>query len=274
MGFLAPWFLCGLATLGVPVFVHLLRRHVTTPRPVSSLMFFDRGIAELHASPSTAVSAPLRDAICAGVAVGAGICQSICPAARDGCERSLLLIVLDHSFSMRAGSRFADAKRRRLQCWLEASLAPMAQVMALGGQLAVLTQPISGRAQLRLRWKAFSLAIDVRISAIWGRGFEHWPRVPNARRSPPFQRYAEESHAGQLRRPGAACECLCLRFTRWRTGCQPQLDGRKRERPGAAFRSERSEEFAGTGDDGRLRNPAATQICPLVVNGKTMATRR
>jgi hypothetical protein len=40
MGFLAPWFLGGLAALGVPVFVHLLRRHVTMPRPVSSLMFF------------------------------------------------------------------------------------------------------------------------------------------------------------------------------------------------------------------------------------------
>ena len=44
MGFLAPWFLAGLAALGVPVFVHLLRKHVTTPRPVSSLMFFERGI--------------------------------------------------------------------------------------------------------------------------------------------------------------------------------------------------------------------------------------
>src|SRR5260370_1471160 len=43
MGFLAPWFLGGLAALGVPVFVHLLRKHVTIPRPVSSLMFFERG---------------------------------------------------------------------------------------------------------------------------------------------------------------------------------------------------------------------------------------
>src|SRR5258708_17108024 len=43
MGLLAPWFLGGLAALGVPVFVHLLRKHVTIPRPVSSLMFFERG---------------------------------------------------------------------------------------------------------------------------------------------------------------------------------------------------------------------------------------
>src|SRR5207253_10952894 len=43
MGFLAPWFLVGFLALGVPVFVHLLRKHVTIPRPVSSLMFFERG---------------------------------------------------------------------------------------------------------------------------------------------------------------------------------------------------------------------------------------
>ena len=27
----------------MPVFVHLLRRHITVPRPVGSLMFFERG---------------------------------------------------------------------------------------------------------------------------------------------------------------------------------------------------------------------------------------
>ena len=43
MGFLAPWFLGGLAALSVPVFVHLLRKHISIPRPVSSLMFFERG---------------------------------------------------------------------------------------------------------------------------------------------------------------------------------------------------------------------------------------
>src|SRR5260370_2196359 len=43
MGCLAQWFLGGLTALGVPGFVHLLRKHVTIPRPVSSLMFFERG---------------------------------------------------------------------------------------------------------------------------------------------------------------------------------------------------------------------------------------
>jgi len=42
MGFLAPWFLVGAALIGLPLYLHLLRRHTTTPHPFSSLMFFER----------------------------------------------------------------------------------------------------------------------------------------------------------------------------------------------------------------------------------------
>ena len=42
MGFFAPWFLAGLAAVGLPIYVHLLRRQTTMPRPFSSLMFFER----------------------------------------------------------------------------------------------------------------------------------------------------------------------------------------------------------------------------------------
>ena len=43
MGFLAPWFLAGALAIGLPVYVHLLRRHKSIPLPFSSLMFFERG---------------------------------------------------------------------------------------------------------------------------------------------------------------------------------------------------------------------------------------
>ena len=44
MGFLAPWFLGGLAAIGLPVWLHLLKQHKTTPLPFSSLMFFERRV--------------------------------------------------------------------------------------------------------------------------------------------------------------------------------------------------------------------------------------
>src|SRR3982750_3118679 len=42
MGFLTPWFLAGAVALGLPVWLHMLRKHKTTPLPFSSLMFFEK----------------------------------------------------------------------------------------------------------------------------------------------------------------------------------------------------------------------------------------
>ena len=44
MGLLAPWFLGGLLAIGLPVYLHLLRRHRNTPVPFASLMFFERRV--------------------------------------------------------------------------------------------------------------------------------------------------------------------------------------------------------------------------------------
>jgi hypothetical protein len=60
----------------------------------------------------------------------------------------LLLIVLDNSFSMRAGTRFADAKQQALALLAAKPHGQKAQIMALGGQLGVRTQPITDDAQL------------------------------------------------------------------------------------------------------------------------------
>src|SRR5579864_8412162 len=42
MGFFTPWFLAGAAAVGLPVWLHLLKKHKTTPLPFSSLMFFQQ----------------------------------------------------------------------------------------------------------------------------------------------------------------------------------------------------------------------------------------
>src|ERR1700675_1143983 len=41
MGLFAPWFLAGLAGLALPLYLHLLKRLKSTPKPVPSLMFFE-----------------------------------------------------------------------------------------------------------------------------------------------------------------------------------------------------------------------------------------
>jgi hypothetical protein len=42
MGFLAPWFLAGLAAIALPIYVHLLRQHNVVPLKFSSLMLFEK----------------------------------------------------------------------------------------------------------------------------------------------------------------------------------------------------------------------------------------
>jgi hypothetical protein len=149
MGFLAPWFLAGLAALGVPVFVHLLRKHVTTPRPVSSLMFFERGIqsSTRHQRLRYLLLFALRSALL--LLVVFAFAEPFVRRAATGSNDHELLIVLDDSFSMRAGTRFADAKQQALALLATKSASQKAQVIALGGQIEVLTQPIADETQIR-----------------------------------------------------------------------------------------------------------------------------
>ncbi|HUA92605.1 MAG TPA: BatA and WFA domain-containing protein [Terracidiphilus sp.] len=149
MGFLAPWFLGGLAVLGIPVFVHLLRKHVTIPRPVSSLMFFERGTqsSTRHRKLRYLLLFALRFALVLLLVLAFADPFVNRPVADVNAH--LLLIVLDNSFSMRAGTRFADAKRQALVALAAKPRGEKAQIMALGGQLDVLTQPITDEAQLR-----------------------------------------------------------------------------------------------------------------------------
>lgn len=148
MGFLSPWFLGGLAALGVPVFVHLLRKHITTPRPVGSLMFFERGTqsSTRHHRLKYLLLFALRFALLL-LLVLAFANPFVRRAAADA-NSHLLLIVLDNSFSMRAGTRFADAKRQALATLAAKPRGQKAQIIALGGGVDVLTQPIADDAQL------------------------------------------------------------------------------------------------------------------------------
>lgn len=149
MGFLAPWFFGGLLALGVPVFVHLLRRHVTTPRPVGSLMFFERGTqsSTRHRRLRHLFLFALRFALLLLLAL-AFANPFVRRTATDPGGR-LLLLVLDRSYSMRAGTRFADAKGAALALLAAKPPSQKAQLMTLGGKLEVLTQPVSDAAQLR-----------------------------------------------------------------------------------------------------------------------------
>ena len=149
MGLLAPWFLGGLAALGIPVFVHLLRKHVTIPRPVSSLMFFERGTqsSTRHRKLRYLLLFALRFALLLLVVLA--FANPFIRRAAAGANGRLVIIVLDNSFSMRAANHFELAKQQALATLAAKPHAEKAQIMALGGRLDVLTQPITDPAQLQ-----------------------------------------------------------------------------------------------------------------------------
>jgi hypothetical protein len=149
MGFFSPWFLVGLVGIGLPVYVHLLRRHTTPPQPFSSLMFFERGIqsSTRHRRLRYLLLFSLRTALL--LLLVFAFANPFIRRAAAGASGKLLLVVVDDSFSMRAGSRLADAKQAALQVLASRPRSQRAEVMALGGRLAVLTQPIQDAAALR-----------------------------------------------------------------------------------------------------------------------------
>src|SRR3979411_726895 len=60
--------------------------------------------------------------------------------AANRTSATLFLLCLDNSFSMRAGTRLADARREALSVLSSQRPADRAQIMALGSQIQVLTQ--------------------------------------------------------------------------------------------------------------------------------------
>jgi hypothetical protein len=149
MGFLNPWFLGALAAIGLPVYIHLLRRHIVPPQPFSSLMFFERGIqsSTRHRRLRYLLLFSLRTALLLLLVLA--FANPFIRLAAGGANSKLLLIVVDNSFSMKAGSRFTDAKQGAVQLLASRPRSQRAEVMALGSRLAVLTQPIQDAGALR-----------------------------------------------------------------------------------------------------------------------------
>jgi Aerotolerance regulator N-terminal/von Willebrand factor type A domain len=150
MGFLAPWFLAGFAALAIPIYVHLLRRHTTTPHPFSSLMFFERRTQSSirHRRLRYLLLFSLRTLLFL-LLVLAFANPFISRTAANVSSEKLLLLVIDNSFSMRAGTRLADARREALSVLTSRRPTDKAQVMALGSQIQVLTQPSVDPGSLR-----------------------------------------------------------------------------------------------------------------------------
>lgn len=149
MGFFAPWFLAGLLAVGLPVYIHLLRRHTTTPRAVSSLMFFERGTqsSTRHRRLRYLLLFALRALLMLLLALV--FAQPFLRRSSAAASDKLLVVAIDDSFSMKAGTRLEVAKQEALATLASRRPSQRAQVMVLAGELQVLTQAIQDDGQLK-----------------------------------------------------------------------------------------------------------------------------
>src|SRR5579872_186453 len=149
MGLFAPWFLIALAGLALPLYLHLLKKLKMTPKPVPSLMFFESRTqsSTRHRRLRYFLLLSLRLLFLLLVILAfANPFINRNPAALA--SNRLVLLVVDNSFSMRAGTRLADAKDAAMRV-LASKGAARAQVAAFGSQLRLMTQAIEDQSALR-----------------------------------------------------------------------------------------------------------------------------
>src|SRR6202050_2112519 len=145
MGVLAPWFLAGLA---LPLYLHSLKRQTTMPKQVSSVMLFESRTqsSTRHRRLRYFLLLSLR-MLWLALLILAFANPFINRNAATLASNRIVLLVVDNSFSMRAGTRLADAKEAAMS--VLASKGPArAQVAAFGSQLRLMTQPIEDQGAL------------------------------------------------------------------------------------------------------------------------------
>src|SRR5207342_1291931 len=117
VGFLAPWFLAGALAVGLPIWLHLLQQHKTTPLPFSSLMFFEKRTQSSikHRRLKYLLLFALRVALLLLLALAfANPFINTSGAAAAG-GKKLVVRAIDNSYSMRQGDRFERAKREAIR---------------------------------------------------------------------------------------------------------------------------------------------------------------
>src|SRR5262249_13522965 len=142
MGFFAPWFLAGVAAVGLPVWLHLLKKHKTTPLPSSSLMFFQQHTQSSikHRRLRYLLLFALRTALLVLIVLAFAhpyIEQRILPTERSN---EVTVVAIDNSLSMRAGNHLDQAKREARSVIGGLRAGQRAEVVACGERVQVMSE--------------------------------------------------------------------------------------------------------------------------------------
>jgi hypothetical protein len=276
MGFLAPWFLAGALAVGLPVFVHLLRRQTTEPRPVSSLMFFERGTqsSTRHRRLRYLLLFTLRTltVLLLALAFARPYFKHKTVLASD----KLLLVAIDDSFSMNAkdgaATKLDEAKRGALDVLSHKSAGQKAQVIELGGQMKLLTQPVEDAGELRAAVESIQPGDGHATFGELGRGMRAMAETVHTPAELDLFSDMQKSNM-----PGNFADMVMpgnVTLVLHRIGAQktaPNWTVESVQAPGQLVDTKKARVIAVIAGHG---TPAATRLAQLVVNGNIVATKK
>ena len=149
MGFFSPWFLAGIAAIGLPVWLHLLRQFKRTPQPFSSLMFFERRIqsSTKHRRLRYLALLAMRLALLILLAIAFANPFFNRKAATIK-RRGLNVIAIDRSFSMRYGNHLQRAKAEAHRLLNALPGGSFAEVIAVDSRIESLAEPQTDKTAL------------------------------------------------------------------------------------------------------------------------------
>jgi len=149
VGLFSPWFLAAAAGIALPLYLHLLKRQKNPPKPVPSLLFWESRTqaSTRHRKLHYLLLLSLRLALLV-LLILAFANPFINRSTASLANNRLVLVIVDNSFSMRAGTRLADAKDAAMAV-LSGKGAARAQIAAFGSQLRFMSQAIEDQAALR-----------------------------------------------------------------------------------------------------------------------------
>jgi len=275
MGFLAPWFLAGLAALGLPVYVHLLRKQTTVPRPVSSLMFFEQGTQSSirHRRLRYWLLFALRTLLLLLLVLA--FAQPFFRHKTVLASDKLLLLAVDDSFSMNAKDggtvRLDEAKRQALDLLAHKAGGQKAQVIALDGQMRVLTQPVADTRVLRAAVEGITPGEGHGSFGELGRGMRAMAETVHTPMELDLFSDMQESNM-----PGNFADMVMpgnvsLVLHRIGAGAAPNWTVESVQAPGQLVDTKKARVIAVIAGHG---TPAASRTASLVVNGKVLATKK
>ncbi len=152
MQFLSPWFLLGALAVGVPIWVHLIRREQAERLPFSSLMFLRRvpikSVSRQRLKHLVLLASRVLLILLIAAAFARPYIRGMTRAALNTGAQKRLAILLDTSMSMQAGERWQralDAARDAIRGLGELD---QGQIVTFNAEFQIQNLPTSDKAAL------------------------------------------------------------------------------------------------------------------------------